>query len=503
MAEIQSPLSGGLNVARRTVSASAFVGAAPPPPAPAQPDPVTTSLIERNSLSLNSVAAQLATVQQQVASLNAAMVNVYGGIRQSSDLEKTRDIQEQNQQRQLAEQQLREGKESIIERRIQNAVVAPVQKVSGKVQFTLSRLMGFFTALLGGWLLNQGVQALKAYSEGNKKRLEEIKNSVLKNLGVVGAIFAAIRFGLVGVFNVLTRLGARIAGVVAVGLFVRPVQLLIDAVKGAGSKLLNLVRPTAKPPATPPPTTNAPAKPGGAKPSGPGLVGGLTSGISAIMNVRSGETTDAIVNAAGFVPGPIGVGARALSFADELAEVFGVRGGAGILGNTPRGGNKPNTKSQPAAKTQPKTTMSPAAADLQMSGDKEKGSEKEQKTAEPDFSQPAEYGFINLDVQAAAGAESEKMGSIAEGLSANPLQTAQIASIKTEATVAAQSVGPLPEPTPTVLPLPMPSGQENQAAKVKTGTTGTSQTVPSFNPENPNNFYVMYSHSVYNVPMMM
>lgn len=501
MAEIQSPLSGGLNVARRTVSASAFVSAAPQP-APAQPDPVTTSLIERNSLSLNAVAAQLATVQQQVASLNAAMANVYGGIRQSTDLERNRDVQEQNQQRQLAEQQLREGKESIIERRIQNAVVAPVQKVSGKVQFTLSRLMGFFTTLLGGWLLNQGVQAIKAYSEGNKKRLEEIKNSVLKTLGIVGGIFAAIRFGLVGVFNVLTRLGARIASVVAVGLFVRPVQLLIDAVKGAGSKLLNLVRPAAKPP-TPKPTANAPAKPGGAKPSGPGLIGGLTSAISAGMNLKSGENVDAAVNAAGFVPGPIGAGARVLSFADELAEVFGVRGGAGILGNTPRGGNKPDTKSQPTAKTQPKTTMAPSASDLQMSGDKPKGSETGQQSAEPDFSQPPEYGFVNIDVQAATGTEAEKMGSAAEGISANPLQTAQITPIKAEATVAAQSVGPLPEPTPTVLPMPMPSGQGNQPEKGKSGTTGSSQTVPSFNPENPNNFYIMYSHSVYNVPMMM
>ncbi len=145
MAEIKSPLSGGLRVARRTVSADSFRSAATPPPT--QPDPVTTSLIQRNSLALNSVSEQLSALTQQVNSLNVAMQNVYGNVNQSAALERRQDIQEQDQQRRLAEQQLREGKESIIERKIQNALVYPVQKVAAKASFTLSRLMQFFTTL--------------------------------------------------------------------------------------------------------------------------------------------------------------------------------------------------------------------------------------------------------------------------------------------------------------------------------------------------------------------
>ena len=52
MAEIQSPISGGIQAVRRTVASSAFSGAAPA--APAQPDPVTTNLLSQNSFALSS-----------------------------------------------------------------------------------------------------------------------------------------------------------------------------------------------------------------------------------------------------------------------------------------------------------------------------------------------------------------------------------------------------------------------------------------------------------------
>ncbi len=262
MAEIKSPLSGGLRVARRTVSADAFRSAAASPPA--QPDPVTTSLIQRNSLALNSVSEQLSALTQQVNSLNVAMQNVYGNVNQSAALERRQDIQEQDQQRRLAEQQLREGKESIIERKIQNALVYPVQKVAAKASFTLSRLMQFFTTLLGGWLLQQGIETIKALGDGNRQKLEEIKNSVIKNLGIIGGVYAGIRFGLTSVFNILTRVAARVTTAVAVGLFLRPVQALLDGVKGAANRIIPKIKNILPgfsrsggggnpPPATPPP----------------------------------------------------------------------------------------------------------------------------------------------------------------------------------------------------------------------------------------------------------
>lgn len=265
MAEVTSPISGGLRVARRTVSADSFVRAAPPPPPLiSQPDPITTSLIQRNSLALNTVSEQLSSLSQQVNSLNAAMQNVYGNITQSAALERRKDAQEQEQERRLAEQQLREGKESAIERKIQNALVYPVQKISEKTSFTLSRVMRFFTTILGGWLLKEGLETIKALGEGNRDRLIEIRDNVLKNLGVVGGIYAGIRFGLTSLFNVMTRVAARITTAVAIGLFVRPVQALLDGVKGAANKLIPKIQ------------NNLPSSSGGKGGSGGGTPSGGT-----------------------------------------------------------------------------------------------------------------------------------------------------------------------------------------------------------------------------------
>ena len=518
MAEIRSPLTGGLNVARRTVSAAAFAPAAAPAPAPAQPDPVTTGLIEKNANALTSVGTQLASIQQQVAALNNSMAQVYSGIQQNAAIDKNRDIQEQNQQRQLAEQQLREGKESAIERRIASAVVAPVQRIAGKVQFSLNSLMTFFGTLLAGWLLQQGVATIKAYAEGNKEKLKEIKNSIIKTLGIAAGIFVTIQFGLGRIIGVMTRLAGTIIKAVGMNLFVRPVQLLIDAVKAAAGKLLGI-----KPPAA--------VKPPGAKPPGPkggkfglmSLIGKTITGLSAGMNFLNGENIDGALAAMSIIPGKgvifkgLRVAAGTLFTIDEVMEAFGgnltgekkkeleeaktkkpeskpaqtqpvSQPTEGLMGEKKDEGVKPNPASGnipsadakgkdsggDAAKVAPQTSMAPSASSLSLGA-----------------------GMQEALTQGQASGMTESTSFQVSSSSTSP----QITPIKTEPTVAAQSVGPLPEVTPTIIPMPMPA-QQQQQSQTPPGPSGSAQEIPSFNPENSNNFYLMYSHSVYNVPMM-
>jgi hypothetical protein len=543
MAEIRSPLSGGLRVARRTVSADAFVSAAPPPPPPAQPDPVTTTLIQRNSLALNTVSQQLSTLTQQVNSLNVAMQNVYGNVTQSSALERRQDAQEQEQERRLAEQQLREGKESIIERKIQSALVAPVQKVASKASFTLSRLMQFFTTLLGGWLLQQGIETIKALGEGNRQRLEEIRNSVIKNLGIIGGVYAGIRFGLTSVFNVLTRVAARVTSAVAVGLFLRPVQALLDGVKGAANRIIpkikNILPGFSRPGSggNPPPAATTPATQGTNQPApnlnqaskqssqtglnrfAPtsllqgALTGGILGGTIDTMqgedparayssNVAGGATSAAAANLAmKFAPGllkiPAGLAAGFFSygpatdmfkgFYDKTTEMFGgASGGPGV---------DKDLLSQP---TQSMVTDIAFGSNAENLVDTSKQtSDIATQSENIDFTKPAQYGEINV---------SQLMGiegiNLTDVFSSTSLKTpiADITPIKQEAKMKADGVGPLPEPAPNIIPLPMGGGQVAQSQGVR--DTGPANNVPSIDPENPNNFYVVYSHSVYNVPMM-
>lgn len=521
MAEIRSPLTGGLNVARRTVSAAAFTPAAAPAPAPAQPDPVTTGLIEKNANALTSVSTQLASIQQQVAALNNSMTQVYSGIQQNAAIDRNREIQEQNQQRQLAEQQLREGKESAIERRIANAVVAPVQKIAGKVQFSLNSLMSFFGTLLAGWLLQQGVNTIKAYAEGSKKKLEEIKNSIIKTLGIAAGVFVAIQFGLGRIIGVMTRLAGTIIKAVGMNLFIRPVQLLIDAVKAAAGKLLSI-----KPP--------APGG-GGPKPAGPkggkfglmSLIGKTITGLSAGMNFLNGENIDAALGAMSIIPGKgvifkgLRIAAGTIFTVDEVMEAFG-NNLTGEKRKELEEAKKAKPESKPAeAQTQPISQPTEG-----LMGDK-KSDNKE--GVEPN---PASGSIPNADAKSAGGDQSAKvtpqtsMAPSASSLSlgagmqealtqgqasgmneeasfqvSSSSTSPQITPIKTEPTVAAQSVGPLPEVTPTVIPIPITGPSQSQSQE-SPGTVGVAQELPSFDPENPNNFYLMYSHSVYNVPMM-
>ena len=541
MAEIQSPLSGGLKIARRTVSADAFVRAAPAPTPVAQPDPVTTSLIQRNSLALNTVSGQLASLTQQVNSLSASMQAVYSNISQGSALERRKDVQEQNQERQLAEQQLREGKESIIERRIQNALVTPVQKVAAKASFTLSRVRDFFLTILGGWLVNQAIQTIKALGEGNKKKLEDIRNNVVKNLGIIGGIYAGIRFGLTTAFNGITRLASKITAAVAQGLFLRPVQALLNGVKGAANKLIPKIQKIL-PGFSKPGGGGKPAGAGGPPPTGPARTVaeaeqrvsgqginrfGLTSilgagGLGTLFDVSKGEdparaATSNLFAAAGsvglanigmkLVPGPLklitGLGLGSLGYGplkdaanmgiDKVGEMFG-------------GGNTSTNRSlssQPINNKIPDIAFNANTPNLVT---ETKGTEQttspEQIASQQDFSQPAMYGEMNIAQLTGDNMQSET-AKITDGLSAKvtPIPEAQITPIKQEATTKAGSVGPLPEPSPTILPFPLPGAAPKTQAVASSQSGEPATRIPSIDAENKDNYLLVYSHSVYNVPM--
>ena len=126
-----SPLAGGLRGIRRTVSSNIFGGGRA---VQAQPDPQTTNLLQQNSLALNNVSAQLTNINAQVAGLSGSLASIKENLAVSDSLARQREAAKQNRERILAEQGLREGKESQIESRIQQALTMPVKRVAQKVQ---------------------------------------------------------------------------------------------------------------------------------------------------------------------------------------------------------------------------------------------------------------------------------------------------------------------------------------------------------------------------------
>ena len=205
--------------------------------APAQSE-ITTALLTRNSLQLTNLSRSVANLSGQMNVLSGSLQSIGRNLATSQSLERQKEAQEQALEARLAQQQLREGKESVIEKKIESAAIAPAQKLAAKAQFTLGRLGNFFLTLIGGWLVDKGLDTLNALSTGNKDRLEEIKNQTLLGLGAITALFIGAKLVIGKMIASFGLLGIGLAGFAVAGLFTRPGQELLNFLIQAGSDAL-------------------------------------------------------------------------------------------------------------------------------------------------------------------------------------------------------------------------------------------------------------------------
>ena len=218
---LSSPIAGGIRAVRNTVSSSIFTGRSvlpqrsqpvsmisAPPPAP-KPDPQTTSLLTQNSLQLTSVSEQLQNISVNLSSLNFSLSTIKDNLAVSDALARQREAAKQNRERILAEQGLREGKESELEKRIQFALQTPVRRIARTTQGVLQRLVNFFLILAGGWLTNTVIDMISANADGNIELLNKLKGKLTTGLIVIGATLTAATIGLRKVFGLTALLASR------------------------------------------------------------------------------------------------------------------------------------------------------------------------------------------------------------------------------------------------------------------------------------------------------
>jgi len=495
------------------VSAAAYTGRAV---APAQPDPVTTGLINKNSLQLAVVSSQIQGMAAQMNSLAGSLQVVASSLATTQAIERQKEAQEQELERRLAEQKLREGKESVIERKIQAAAIAPAQKLAGTAQFTLGRLGQFFTSLLGGWLLVKGVETLKALSEGNNEKLNDIKNNVLKNLGLITGIFIGYKGGLALLTTAFSRVGGRLLAVAAAGLFVKPFTDFIKFITSAATDVVKQIPglnsllpeeepeidssapPTAEnieagqaPPEAPAATENPPASSNQANlegTGGPSLVTptetmmgdsvfGEGSETKFSFNMFGGPTID--------LSKPVGSEAKV----EPTETAMGQKAAEG-------GESEEIDASKPAsfgetslqAESTAETNTDPANVPLQ--GDPSKGLKPGQIS--PGDKTLLEMGFTVGEVQSFVDAEKYvgKLGRL-------PVED-MFSPVKKDAKVA-EKVGPAPEPPVNVVPIPSDQG----AAKPEPVPAGMGpiNNAPSFATSNSDNIYILGAMSNFNVVM--
>ena len=229
---LQSPLAGGLRGIRRSVSSSVFTGRAVPPPV--RGDNISNNLISQNSLALSNVSIQLGGIADQVRSVNSSLAIIKDNLAISDELEKKKEFEKRKREAQLAEEGLREGKESELEKKIQFALLAPVRRVAQVARGILSRLGESLLYLAGGWLTSQALKFLQLNSEGNVEALKKFKDRFLKDLLIIGGIFLAATVGLGKVFTLVKGLGAFLSRVTFGG-------FIFNAFKGLGAFILNNV----------------------------------------------------------------------------------------------------------------------------------------------------------------------------------------------------------------------------------------------------------------------
>ena len=234
MDEFGSPLAGGIRAVRRNISSS-FFGA----PRQAQADPVTTDLLQQQSLSLTSISQQLQTVSGQISRFDASLQGVKENLAISDQLERQREAAKQNRERILAEQGLREGKESALENKIQAALTQPLQRVGVKTQGVLGRLQNFFLILAGGWLTTTGIDLLQSLSEGNVDKINELKTKFLGGLAIIAGTLTAMTLGIKNSLRILGLFVNNVARVAFGG-------LLKGSLNGVRLLLAGLVRGAAK-----------------------------------------------------------------------------------------------------------------------------------------------------------------------------------------------------------------------------------------------------------------
>ena len=233
MDEFGSPIAGGISAVRRNISSNFLSGGQQQ-----KPDTVTTNLLQQQSLQLTSVSQQLQTISNQISSFDRNLNGVKENLALTEQLEKQREGARQNRERILAEQGLREGKESALEAKIQSSLTQPLQRIGIKTQSTLGSLSGFLLTLAGGWLTVTGIDLLQSLSEGNVDKINALKVRFLGGLTIIAGSLTAISIGIKKTLAILGGF-AGLVGRVAFGGFLRA------GLKGVQVLLAGLVKKAA------------------------------------------------------------------------------------------------------------------------------------------------------------------------------------------------------------------------------------------------------------------
>ena len=236
---LSSPIGRGIRGIRRSISSNIFGGRQSPQ---IQGDSISSNLIQKNSLALSSVSSQLGGISEQVKLINSSLTTIKDNLSLSDDIQKRKELAARKREAQLAEEGLREGKESELEKKIQFALLSPVRRVANVARGILGRLGEALLYLAGGWLTSQALTFLQLNSEGNIKALKKFKDRFIKDLLIIGGIFLATTVGFGKIFALVKGLGFLLTRVTFGGFIFKAFGGLGQFILRNVAKFINFIR---------------------------------------------------------------------------------------------------------------------------------------------------------------------------------------------------------------------------------------------------------------------
>ena len=365
---------------------------------------------QKDTQSLSTIQEQFNNLQTQINTLATGLTKIESLIQKDTVSEQTLLKKEQSEENKYSQKKIRAGNENQLEQKIQTALVAPVQQAAAKVENIFGRIGQALTGLFLGWLGVQGVKALKAAADKDYDALTNIKNNVVKNIGLAIGGIAAIKlgFGLItrAIMGVVAKVGSIIANVIKL-----PFKAAAAAATGLGSMLRGGPKPSS---AAPPPSGAPSAKPAAPVPK-PNIIQRATGAARGALKsaggpLLQGTAGTAIDIAMGEDPGRAAAGAAggvtAAAAGSKVGGIFGPVGRllGGILGYGLGSGsgkdvyNKVTGQSPPAAAqtskpSQPKSPIIPTPTpqkEVQKSPELAPASEPKENSSSPFTGEVAE-----------------------------------------------------------------------------------------------------------------
>jgi len=520
-------------------------------------------LAQTNQQSLIALDTQVKNLNQQVVTLNSGLEKIAVLIQQDGASDQSRLISEAERQRRYAEQEIRIGKENEIEQKIQSAVLIPVQKLTPKVQDIFGNVQKALTFLFAGWLTNELVKFFDAKQQGDRSKLTEIKNNIIKHLGIAAGILFTIKGGFNLIIKTLGSVVAKITGLIG--------KIITAPIKAVTSTAKSIFSGGAAKGATTAATKGATegATSGLLKNTGNVLKGVAKGAVNVVLgatefierknegqtNVQAGAGTAASLYGAekgaqmgAKLPGPLKLPGM---IAGGAAGFILAGKGTDLLtgANAPKPAEKSSETAKPKINSQ-KSTPSPAAAPSVTATQPKINSATPSPAAAPSVT--ATQPKINSATPSPAPTQPEIKSTPQTPMTAGvgnytfnidtsnpefkriensfdskqseqklevesktneqniPEVTSPTQSNEKKLNIQPAQVQNIPKPVPNVGNLPeakpnvivTSSGQSPQKSQKVFPSTGESMTdVPLINSANPDNFYILYSQLNYNVVM--